>query len=86
MAVIILVPRPSIKDILLVRMRWPLPEKHVIVYLIACKPFCSLCLQGMQMKLDKPPSEATGTSATWLSLFARSDIEKSSLVPRPTLT
>ena len=26
---------------MLVRMRWPLPEKHVIVYL-ACKPFRKL--------------------------------------------
>ena len=43
-----LVPRPSMKKdglvaiaTMLVRMRWPLPEKHVIVYL-ACKPFRKL--------------------------------------------
>eukprot|EP00731_Ephydatia_muelleri_P015060 Em0008g780a len=31
----------------------------------------------MQMNLDKPSSEATGTSATLLSLFARSDAKYS---------
>ena len=47
-----LVPRPSILKVrkkdgmvpiatMLVRMRWPLPEKHVIVYL-PCKPFRKL--------------------------------------------
>ena len=35
--------------------------------------FISLFLQGMQMNLDKPSSEATGTSATLLSLCATSD-------------
>ena len=49
-----LVPRPSIEvndglvpiATMLVRMRWPLPEKHVIVYL-ACKPFRTVPREAM---------------------------------------
>ena len=45
------VPRPSIKvyGLVLVRMRWPLPEKHAIVYL-ACKPLTSYTYTRMRIR------------------------------------